>query len=428
MDSNFFKTQLGGLLAAVATLAVTSLLTVSGLLTMGPSSRVSGNLIPTTDSTYDIGTDVLRWRNIYADNVDSATVTVSGAVQGALSVKAAATSDALVKLLNTDNTYGIEMRPGGSGLNNLFIGYEAGKNNTTGNNNLALGYHALYTNTTGTNNFAAGYSALALNTSGTNNFAEGYNSLLSNTTGSYNFATGFNSAYWNTSGSYNSAVGTATLYTNQTGSNNTASGYGSLYYALGSGNTASGYFSLFNTSSGAYNTALGYQAGDTNTSGSNNLFLGYNSDASANNLTNATAIGYNAVVGSSNSIVLGGTGASSVNVGIGTTTPSSTLHVNGSLSLGIRTVSATTDTVTATDDILSVTRTATGACTITLPTAQMTAGRTLIVKDAGFLAGTNNITIDTQGAEKIDNADTYVINVNEASVSLYSNGSGWFAY
>jgi len=32
---------------------------------------------------------------------------------------------------------------------NVFIGYEAGKSNTTGSNNVANGYNALRTNTTG---------------------------------------------------------------------------------------------------------------------------------------------------------------------------------------------------------------------------------------------------------------------------------------
>ena len=46
-------------------------------------------------------------------------------------------------------------------------------------------------------------------------------------------------------------------------------------------------------------------------------------------LTNGTAIGKNARVAQSNSIILGGTGADAVNVGIGTTTPGAKLEVNG---------------------------------------------------------------------------------------------------
>jgi len=69
---------------------------------------------------------------------------------------------------------------------------------------------------------------------------------------------------------------------------------------------------------------------NANTSGSNNTFLGYQSGpGSTTQLTNATAIGANALVSENNALVLGGTGANAVNVGIGTATPASTLDVQG---------------------------------------------------------------------------------------------------
>ena len=57
--------------------------------------------------------------------------------------------------------------------------------------------------------------------------------------------------------------------------------------------------------------------------------VGHNADVSSSALSNATAIGYNAKVSASNSLVLGGTGADAVNVGIGVTAPATTLHVKG---------------------------------------------------------------------------------------------------
>ncbi len=66
--------------------------------------------------------------------------------------------------------------------------------------------------------------------------------------------------------------------------------------------------------------------------------------------------------------------------------------------------------------------------TVTLPTAQMVVGRIYIIKDESGGAGTNNITVGTEGAEKIDGADTKVINSNYGSIRLYSDGTNWFTF
>ncbi|MBK9981942.1 MAG: collagen-like protein [Saprospiraceae bacterium] len=88
-----------------------------------------------------------------------------------------------------------------------------------------------------------------------------------------------------------------------------------------------------NNSSGSNNTSIGWKSLFTNTTGSKNTAIGNAADVTGGNLTNATAIGYNAKVGASNSLVLGGTGADAVNVGIGTQTPSTTLEVNGQVKI-----------------------------------------------------------------------------------------------
>ena len=82
---------------------------------------------------------------------------------------------------------------------------------------------------------------------------------------------------------------------------------------------------------GNQNSFFGRVAGSGNVSGSGNSYFGYGATGSAA-LTNATAIGFDAFVGSNNSLVLGSiagvNGASaSVNVGIGTTTPTRPLHI-----------------------------------------------------------------------------------------------------
>ncbi|UPZ14381.1 beta strand repeat-containing protein [Flavobacterium humidisoli] len=163
------------------------------------------------------------------------------------------------------------------------------------------------------NNTSFGVFALNIASTGTGNTAMGRYSLFSNTSGFYNTAMGENSLYNNTTGAENTASGHLALLDNTTGNFNTSSGYGSL-----SGNT-----------SGNRNTAFGNGAGNNNTTASNNTFLGAGANLSASglNVSNATAVGYNARVATSNSLVLGGSAADAVNVGIGIDTPTNTLHI-----------------------------------------------------------------------------------------------------
>lgn len=103
-------------------------------------------------------------------------------------------------------------------------------------------------------------------------------------------------------------------------------------------------------------------------------------------------------------------------------------YIDNSLSVrNITTVNTATYDLLVSDYILHVTYTATAAVTsLTLPTAQVVAGRKITIKDAGGSAGTNNITIDTEGAQTIDGAATAVINGNYDYITLYCDGSNWF--
>jgi hypothetical protein len=95
--------------------------------------------------------------------------------------------------------------------------------------------------------------------------------------------------------------------------------------------------------------------------------------------------------------------------------------------VNITTVNTATYDLLATDYILHVTYTTTWAVTsLTLPTAQVIEWRTIHIKDAGWNAWTNNITIDTQWSETIDWSSTYIIWWNYDSVQLYCDGSNWF--
>lgn len=80
---------------------------------------------------------------------------------------------------------------GNSYYNNTFIGYRAGRSNTTGNYNTFIGYTAGGGNSTGQNNVCIGYIAGGNNTIGTNNTCIGYQAGNTITTGDYNIILGY---------------------------------------------------------------------------------------------------------------------------------------------------------------------------------------------------------------------------------------------
>jgi hypothetical protein len=192
------------------------------------------------------------------------------------------------------------------------VGYNA-LQNYTGIRGTAVGFEALKATTTGSSNTAVGYAALSKNTTGGNNTAMGNEALLNITTGSNNTGFGKYALLFSTTAVQNTAVGVSAMHTNTTGGSNTAMGF----QAMGLNNT------------GNNNVALGLNALYGNTTGSNNMALGSSADVTTSGLSNASAIGYNAKVATNNSMVLGGTGADAVKVGIGTTSPSEELEVVG---------------------------------------------------------------------------------------------------
>jgi len=203
----------------------------------------------------------------------------------------------------------------------LFAGVNAGNTTGTGTENTGVGYGSLYGLTTGFWNTAVGSYSLTSVTSGVSNSAVG-SSAMANMQG----------------GARNTAMGGAALSGSADSSDNAAFGYhalSTLHTGGDSLDTAVGYHSLHSLYEGSGNTALGGYSGEPMTYGFNNTFLGYNSGTSAgtpstSGLVNATAVGYNSHVATSNSLVLGGTGTDAVKVGIGTTSPTKPLDIEGS--------------------------------------------------------------------------------------------------
>ena len=205
-----------------------------------------------------------------------------------------------------------------SGYNNVAIGSSAMYNSTSGFRNVALGVFALGDNVSGHGNTAIGYSANTLSTEGYMNVAVGYEALENATT-----------AYWNT------AVGAGALQNSDApASDNTAVGFYAMnLLTTGRYNTSLGTYALSDTELGSDNTAVGYYAGGGDYQGTQSVYLGMNTSPNSWNETNQIVIGYGASGNGSNSVTLGNASITKTilkgNVGIGTTAPSTLLHLRG---------------------------------------------------------------------------------------------------
>ncbi len=231
------------------------------------------------------------------------------------------------------------------------------------------------------------------------------------------------------------------------GGTSTASGNGSVSLGLSNSSSSTGTVALGNTAAaiGAGSVAIGndlsgngqfvYMLGKFLTNGNNsgvdfsNATIGVGvstTDRLENTTSQCLMVGFNSTIATL--FVGGGSGVGTIGkVGIGTSTPSSELHVNGSQTVKRTASAAGAYTVLVTDYYIGKTGITGGGDTVTLPAVATAAvGKVYIIKDESGTAGTNNITIDGNGAETIDGAATKVINTNFGSATLICSGAAWF--
>jgi hypothetical protein len=109
-------------------------------------------------------------------------------------------------------------------------------------------------------------------------------------------------------------------------------------------------------------------------------------------------------------------------IGIGTTSPTSTLDIRGSISLNYRAFTAST-TAASTDHNLVFTGTT--AATVTLPDAAGCTGRVYAIKNASSTNPLPVVTIATTSSQTIDGSSTWLLNDTKEIITVISDGSNW---
>ena len=159
-----------------------------------------------------------------------------------------------------------DLTDGKTGGSSVFLGTNSGTNDDgTDNRNTGLGQGALAAVSNGQYNVGIGYASLKNISTGIGNVSIGLNSLFSSISGNYNIALGQGSQYYLTDGKNNIAIGFQANINNSSGQDNTIIGH--LAGGGGSSHSKSG------------NVFLGFSAGFNETS-DNKLYIENSSSAS----------------------------------------------------------------------------------------------------------------------------------------------------
>jgi hypothetical protein len=113
--------------------------------------------------------------------------------------------------------------------------------------------------------------------------------------------------------------------------------------------------------------------------------------------------------------------ASADKIGISLNAPTSTLHIDGSLAIG---VSTTTEQLTLSHEFTRLVDASGSAVTIDLPAAASCSGRIYVIKKIDNSG--NAVTVDANSTENIDGSGTYGLASQWKYVKIQSNGTQWY--
>jgi len=309
--------------------------TYSGITSVGTLSQLNVSGFVTSTGFFGPGTNLT---NLNASNLASGTVPsarISGTYSGITSVGILSSlvvqSDALIN--------GLTVGVGAASTTNTALGYQVFSNNL-GQFGVAIGYQAAQYLSASTNTiigFQAAQGSPTTTIAATSSVIIGYqagqflagtgaNSIIgrqamqgSSSTflsGDSNSVVGYFAARFLNSG-YNVAIGREALQSTDGASPVAFNGY----------NVAVGYQALTALTTGTTNVALGRRAGDTITTGSNNTFVGASADGNATSQYQIALGGGSVVTGSNLGAWGGATNSTRTDLGVGTFTPLSRLHI-----------------------------------------------------------------------------------------------------
>jgi len=249
-------------------LVVGSDITTNKRLFAAGDTSLNGNLFVAYDTSLNgnivIGRNLLVKGNLAVQNYQNQNIINTTTTNYQLIVSEDLSLNGRLLTTSDASINGLTVGRGKSNIPaNTAFGIEALKTVVSGNSNVAVGYQALTALTTGNENVAVGPLCLSTATSGGSNCAIGAYVLPAITSGSNNIGIGFNTLYSVSVGLYNIGIGREALR-NTTSSNNTAlgfqAGYAGTPNTIGSNNTYIGYQTGANANGYNNSTAIGAAA------------------------------------------------------------------------------------------------------------------------------------------------------------------------